>query len=204
MYAGVAPWTAVAAPLAFGLLVTFALASGLAWRIGGWHISPAESLTLDEGLPLGSKAPEIAAHANEHEYHLSFQGRPTFLVFGAAYCQPCLELIESASRHPATRRLRRVYVGDTIDLSVDPDILAHWEVYALHDVLSTRKLWRAPVSPYFYVITNTGRILAKGIANLPAHLDRLLSLPPLDVPSMTVSYEQDQELVGSLRQDDGL
>lgn len=178
---GLASWIAVLGPLAIAVLGVLALAAGLAWRIGGWQISPAASLILDEGLTLGSDALEIAAHAHGQEYHLSFGGRPTFLVFGAAYCRPCVDLIEAATRHPATRWLRRVYVGDTTELDVDPDILAEWEIYALHDAISTRKLWRAPVSPYFYVIASDGRILAKGIANLPAHLDRLLSLPPSGV-----------------------
>lgn len=182
-YVATAPWLVVVVPLAFGTLVVFALALGLVWRIGAWHVSPAASLTLDEGLALGSEAPEIAAHADGHDYHLSFQGRPTFLVFGAAYCAPCVELIETASRHPATRSMRRVYVGDGDELPLDPDVLAGWEIYELHDVLSTRQLWRAPVSPYFYVIASTGRVLAKGIANLPGHLDRLLALPPLQTSS---------------------
>jgi hypothetical protein len=74
--------------------------------------------------------------------------------------------------------MRLVYVGDSEDLHLEPHILARWEVYRFHDERATRERWRAPVSPYFHVVDAAGYVLAKGVANKPDHLDRLLSLRP--------------------------
>lgn len=43
-------WALNAVALFIGGAAVFALASALLWRIGSWHVSPAASLTLDEGL----------------------------------------------------------------------------------------------------------------------------------------------------------
>jgi hypothetical protein len=47
--------------------------------------------------------------------------------------------------------------------------------------------WRAPVSPYFHVIDHEGRIAAKGVASEASHLDRLMSVTPVGVPSRTLA-----------------
>lgn len=148
------------------------------WRVGSWQIRAVENLTLNEGLRIGSEALEVAAYAEGQEMHLSFGGRETFLVFGTKGCRPCEELVEAAAKHPATRHLRRIYVADSESVESVPEVLGSWEVYRFHDQVGTRKAWRAPVSPYFHLIDAHGRIAAKGIANRPEHLDRLLALRP--------------------------
>ena len=171
---------------ALGLMVftTAVLCFGLALlaRIGSWRIAPAASLTFDEGLRIGGRSPEIAAHRHDDEYHLSFEGRRTFLVFGARGCAPCEQLLRAAARHPATRNWRLVYMSDADDVDLDPGIADRWEIYRFHDEPHSRRVWRAPVSPYFHVISEDSRILEKGIANAPEHLDRLFRLPPAGVP----------------------
>lgn len=148
------------------------------WRVGSWNISPAASLNLDEGLRIGTEAPEIAAHAGDQERHLSFRGEMTFLLFGTLRCEPCGQLLTLAPRHPATKQMRLVYVLDEGDTELDPEVAEHWEVYRFDSQAAARETWRAPVSPYFHVIGPEGRVQAKGIANRPDHLDRLLSLRP--------------------------
>lgn len=74
--------------------------------------------------------------------------------------------------------MRRVYVGDTELVDLEPEYVQDWELYWFHDEQKARRLWRAPVSPYFYAIGADGRILAKGVASQPDHLDRLLTLAP--------------------------
>lgn len=64
--------------LLVGTLFVGFMALGLLWRIGSWQIRPAASLILDEGLRIGTGAPEIAAHSGENDMHLSFMdGRPS-------------------------------------------------------------------------------------------------------------------------------
>lgn len=106
-------WIANTAALFVATLVIGILALALLWRIGSWRIPPAASLILDEGLPLGASAPQIAAFRGNAAYHLSFGGTTTLLVFGTHFCEPCKDLVAAASRHPATRRVRKVYVGDS-------------------------------------------------------------------------------------------
>lgn len=154
------------------------IATALLWRIGSWQVSPAASLNMDEGLREGTEAPELAATSAGDDRHLSFIGQRTFLVFGSSNCAPCQRLLEFAPWHPATKPMRRVYVTGSLETDLPPDILAVWEAYRFHDDRATRERWRAPVVPFFHVIGENGRILAKGIASQPDHLDRLLGLAP--------------------------
>ena len=157
----------------------------LLWRVGSWQISRAATLTFDEGLQIGSKAPNIVGSAADYQVDLTFGGLLTLVVFGNEGCKPCEELLDVATSHPATRHMRRVYVTDDLDRVIGGRDL--WEVYLYDDEDHTRALWRTPVSPYFHVIDTNGRIAAKGVASAADHLDRLLSLLPPGV-SPAVSY----------------
>ena len=87
--------------------------------------------------------------------------------------------------------MRLVYVSDDDEtLGIEPDIAGRWEAYRFHDMWRARDQWRAPVAPYFHVIDPDGRVVAKGVANPPAHLDPLLSLVPGGTsPSVQISYQ---------------
>ncbi len=171
--------------LAVALITWWALA--LLWRIGSWFTHPAEALISDYGLQVGSRAPELACHWRTSDRHLAFLGRLTFVVFGTSGCEPCQRLVRIASIHPATRQMRLVYVGDSEDLDIQPELGERWEAYRFHDERRARIQWRAPVSPYFHVIDHAGRIAAKGVANEANHLDRLMTLTPLGVQSNTLA-----------------
>jgi hypothetical protein len=155
------------------------LSLALLWRLAAWRVRPAAALIEDEGLLVGSEAPQVAAHRGDQDAHLGFVGRTSFVVFGQQPCEPCNQLLEVAAWHPATRHMRLVYLSDSDDvLGVEPQVKARWEMYRLHDSQAARAQWRAPVNPYFHVVDEDGRILAKGVANRAEHLDRLLSLRP--------------------------
>jgi hypothetical protein len=180
-------WTAnVIALLAFCMLIG-ALALALLWRVVNWEKPKAALLNEDEGLPIGSFAKTIAAHAEDYELDVTFKDAPAFLVFGTSDCKPCGELLHAASRHPATRNLRKVYVSDTGELDLDTDHAMAWESYRYDDEYFARAAWRTPVSPYFYLLDEFGRIAAKGLANRPEHLDRLLKIPPSPVRITTLA-----------------
>jgi hypothetical protein len=176
----VSAWVANTLALALSSLVVLVTALALLWRVGAWRMSPAASLNLDEGLTVGTQAPELAAIGAGQEVHLSFIGSDTFIAFGVDGCAPCRDLIEVAARHPATRHMRRVYVTDN-DIPVAGDALDHWEIYRFIDEKTARRQWRAPVSPYFHLVDAEGRIVDKGLGSKPEHLDRLLFLKPPSV-----------------------
>jgi hypothetical protein len=160
-------------------LVVGAWEIGLLWRVGAWLVSPAETLTVDEGLKIGTAAPQVACYSVAgDEMHLDFEVRTSFVVFGTYGCVPCEQLLRAASWHPATRSIRRVYIADERVGDLDPAILDEWEVFTFFDETATREMWRAPVSPYFHLVDPRGRISAKGVASRPDHLDRLLTLAP--------------------------
>lgn len=160
------------------------LALALLWRLGSWLVSPSEALNEDEGLPLGSEAPQVAAHLGGQDYHLSFAGQTSFVVFGLDGCAPCRDLLGVAVRHPATGYMRLVYLSDAESVDIEPQLKSRWEVYRLHDPDAAPRQWRAPVSPYFHVVDEAGRIRAKGVASKPEHLDRLLTLRPAGAPAV--------------------
>jgi hypothetical protein len=171
-------WTANIVALTAFAGLTALLAASLLWRVTQWDAHPAELLTYDEGLAIGSTAREVAAYAGDQEVHLGFGGRPTLLVFGNRGCGPCLQLLEAASSHPATRAMRLVSLSNSSDSDLSPDLASRWELYRYHDEQAQRRNWRAPVSPYFHVLDADGRVVAKGVANQPGHLDRLLEFSP--------------------------
>lgn len=134
-----------------------------------------ELLTHGEGLRIGAEAPDIAVYAGAQEMHISFEGREAFVAFGTKGCEPCGQLVAAAAAHPATRNLRRIYISDADGVEGDADVVGSWELYRFHDEAAARKVWRAPVSPYFHLIDSDRRIVAKGVANRVEHLDRLLA-----------------------------
>ena len=154
------------------------LALGLLWRLGSWLVDQSEALNEDEGLAVGSEAPQVACHAGEQEFHLTLVGRTAFVAMGTFGCQPCSDLLTAAARHPASAHMRLIYLSDTDQVEVDPQVAVFWETYRFHDEDAARRQWRAPVSPYFHVVDEHGRVRAKGVASRPEHLDRLLSLQP--------------------------
>lgn len=162
----------------FGVVLLLTLAQ--LWHVGGWSIRPAASLNLDHGLRVGQLAPELAVRVGDDLTHVVFtQGETVLLAMGAADCKPCERLVSVAARHPATRRMRRIFVTDNLDgPAVSEGREAGWEVMAFAEEEHARRVWRAAVSPYVHVIGPDGRVLAKGIANASEHLDRLLSIPP--------------------------
>jgi len=195
-----APWAVNALALFATVLLVSAVALGLLWRIGLWRVPRVASLTFDEGLPIGSEAPDIAAHDRDRDVHLSFQGWRSLVVFGTRACKPCHQLLEAAIHHPATRHLRLVYISDADDVDVNPDALRRWETYRFHDEMNTRRSWHAPVSPYFHVVNQAGHVIEKGIANTSEHLDRLLQLSPAlgRAPRVALRYGTESSPEGGL------
>lgn len=179
-------WLSNAIALLLLSFMTWLLALALLWRISALRIGRADRLIEHEGLPIGYEAPEVAAHQGGREVHLSIVGGTTFLAFGLRDCRPCDELLSIVPRHPATRYMRLVYLSDDERVDVEPQVAAAWEVYRLHNP-AARAQWHAPVSPYFHVINEHGRVIAKGVANKPEHLDRLLSLFPDGSPTGTAA-----------------
>jgi hypothetical protein len=183
-------WTVNIIALSAFTALAFALTLSMLWRVVSWTKPKAELLNEDEGLPIGSFAKTIAAHAGEVELDVTFGDKPTFLVFGTSNCRPCGELLHVASIHPATRTLRKVFVSDADAFDIDTDDAVDWEGYRFDNEHSARADWRAPVSPYFHLMDEFGRVAAKGLANRPEHLDRLLELPPTSVRITTLALNE--------------
>lgn len=159
------------------------LGGSLLWRVNLWSMPAVVQLHTIEGLPIGRKAPDIAATNGDEEYHLAFERRWTFLVFGSEECAPCKHLLTAALDHPATRGMRFIYLASAGEASVAADEASlacrtgqSWEFYNFHDEAYVRREWRAPVSPYYHVISPGGRVVAKGVASKPEHLDRLFGI----------------------------
>lgn len=174
------PWLANALGLALLLLVANAFAAAALWRVSGWGTRSAEGFALRHGIAAGARAPQIAGYDQDKEVHMGFIGGRTIVVFGKGDCDPCVELLYAGSNHPALSRARRVYLSaePAPPAGLDPYVHTQWEFYRFHDEERTRLQWEAPVSPFFHFIDEDGRVLAKGIANRPSHLDRLLDIPP--------------------------
>lgn len=165
------------------LMALLFLGIALLWRIGSWGISTADLLNTDYGLPIGGTGHQLAAYRGTQDWHLSFVDAVSFIVFGARDCDPCKSLLVAATHHPATRSMRLVYIGDSEEVDLPPDIVSRWETYRFHAETQTRMAWNAPVSPFYHVVNAVGAIVAKGTASQPVHLDYLLTLPPAHTPA---------------------
>lgn len=165
------------ATLALAFIVWLQIA--LLWRMGSWFAPRVQLLVYDEGLPIGAKAPELAVQLPfGGAAHLNFkEGGPTFIVFGTTGCDPCRRLLDAATKHPFTKGLRLIYVVDQ-NTGLDPHLSKRWEVFGFGDENKARRMWNAPVSPYFHLLDSSGRVVHKGVANSPEHLDWLLNIRP--------------------------
>lgn len=180
-------WTANVIALSLTLAGTAALALALLWRVTTWQTHAADQLTNFEGLSIGSLTKPLSAHTGREDAEVMFGDKVTFLVFATSNCKPCGELLRVVVTHPATRHMRKVVVSDDDRLQIPQELGCLWESYRFHDEERSRADWRAPVSPYFYVIDEFSRILAKGVANRSEHLDRLLDLPPTSLKVETLA-----------------
>ena len=171
-------WPANAAALAALGLPALLAALAAIWRAAAWNAKPAQALIHDNGLPVGAVAPGLAGHAGDDDVDTAFIGGYSFVVFGDDRCVPCQMLVEAASKHPATRWMRLVYASKSGVLPGAPHFASRWEAIRLHNEDRAREQWNAPVTPYFHVIDERGRIRAKGIANRPEHLDRIFMVLP--------------------------
>jgi hypothetical protein len=176
------------------VVAAFTLALGLAllWRIGAWQVRDLHSLHEDEGVPIGKKVPDVAAYVGSlgdgRQDHLDFVGRATLVVFGQADCEPCLSLLAVAGTHPATKHLDLVYLaGGRDDRLSDADAVnlrvgSRWRLHRFVAEPMTRRQWNVAVSPYFHVVDAAGRVVTKGVASRPEHLDHLLlAVTPADL-----------------------
>lgn len=180
-------WTANAVALALFSVGIAALTWGLLWRVVTWRTPAAEQLVNDEGLQIGSFAKPLTGHRGDDDIEVTFDGQQAFLVFGTSDCEPCKDLLRVASSHPATHQMRLVVMSDDETLDLPPEVAARWESYRFHAEQFAREAWKVPVSPYFHLMDEFGRVAAKGLANRPEHLDRLLELPPTPVRISTLS-----------------
>jgi hypothetical protein len=171
-------WSANVAALAIVMAGTAVLSLALLWRVTTWTTHSADLLTNFEGLRIGETAKPLSSHVRDQDFEVTFGGKVTFLVFATSDCRPCAELLRAASMHPATRAMRLVVVSEDEEVHLTPDLGCYWESYRFDNEEKSRRDWKVPVSPYFYVLDEFSRIAAKGVANRPAHLDRLLELPP--------------------------
>jgi hypothetical protein len=180
-------WWAAIGPL--GLLLVVALVSSAAglWRVSAWNMTNVERLLTTEGLPIGSRAPELTAHGEGFDLHVTFDGVHTFVVFGEGGCPPCLDLISAADRHPALANARLIYVSSSEPEFPPTPLLRSWETIRFHDEALARRQWSAPVSPFYHYVDPLGRVVAKGIASRASHLDHLLQAPP----PLAANYDND-------------
>jgi hypothetical protein len=188
----VSAWAANELGLVLAAVLLGLATLALLWRVGSWQIHRAASLTLDEGLRIGSQAPHLVGSTSTYQIDIGWDGgRLAFVAFGNHGCRPCDELLAVAPNHPATRHMRLIYMTDKL---VEADAPGSWEIYQYDDEAYARELWRAPVSPYFYVVDPYGRVAEKGIANAADHLDRLLALlPPAVSPSIAFAPSEIKE-----------
>lgn len=173
-------WWIAITPLSLVLVLAITSAIAGLWRVSSWNVGNLERLLTQEGVPVGAQAPDLTGHADEYDVHVTFEGVHTFVIFAEGGCPPCLDLIDAADKHPALAHARLIYAS-----SSEPEFpvaltVRQWEIIRFHDEPAARRHWNAPVSPFYHFIDPLGRVVSKGVASRPSHLDHLLqAAPPL-------------------------
>lgn len=160
-------WIALAALLALVTWLGLALAAmlrehaALRERVDALEASIAEP--LDEGLPIGGRAPpwSITTPEGDTVTAASISGRRHLLVFADPDCRACDDLVPEVARASADGALPPAVIVGRGDRAAIP---ASWRASTVgveHD-RDVSEAFRVDVSPYVFVVDGDGAIVNSG------------------------------------------
>jgi len=148
-------------------------------QLGVMYLGTAQGIARD-GLAVGKRAPDFTVPDLEgRPLTLSqFRGRSLLLVFGAANCKPCQNLMPDLNAFAEEHRdqLSALYLSRSEPDAARQFVLDH-DVrvpVAVHPDETLMDRYEARVTPFAFIIDGDGVVRAKGLANTREHLEMLL------------------------------
>lgn len=173
------PWIAAFVVLSLVVVLLAGVVLGLSARIIS-VLARAEALVsrvnLDEvfkGLEVGASLPDFTA---EHLAGPAITTPPTssgrLLLFLDADCAPCRDLVIALNHEDVPLPLQKIAILQLLEGSRLPPLPYDWTVLSQHDREVSRAL-RVSATPYAYVVNQENTVVAAGIPNTPADLQRM-------------------------------
>jgi methylamine dehydrogenase accessory protein MauD len=145
-------------------------------QLGIMYLGSAEGVSRD-GLPKGTPAPDFSlTDQYGHVQHLAdYRGRPTLLVFGSPSCSPCRilfpQLEDWTRHHPEVGALWLNATTPEESLRFVSELGATVPVVPYTPESKLLDKYRARVTPFAFMLDESGVIRAKGLVNTKAGLD---------------------------------
>lgn len=173
------PWIVAFSVLSLVVVLLAALVLGLSARVIS-VLARAEALlnrtNLDEvfkGLEVGATLPQFTA---EHAAGPPLGDGPAssgrLVLFLDADCAPCRDLVVALHREQVQLPMEKVAILQLVEGSRLPPLPDSWSVLLQHDRDVSRTM-HVSATPYAYVADGDNIVIAAGIPNGPADLQRL-------------------------------
>jgi methylamine dehydrogenase accessory protein MauD len=176
----------------------------LARQIGVLHMrmGPTGARAGNPGPAIGALAPELSA-ADLDGRSVRLGGRSvkrTLLLFVAPKCPACGEVVPSIKALAKSERATLdIYLVSIIsDIKKVREFMAKYKIHDIPCIISqeVNSHYGIITAPYAVLISETGIIVSKGIANHVEHLESLLNAAELGHPTME-SLMKSQTSVGN-------
>lgn len=148
-------------------------------QLGLMYLGTAQGVARD-GLAVGQRAPDFSLPdlaGGVRSLH-DAPGLPLLLVFGSASCAPCRGLMPDLNAFARERgtEFSTLYLmrGDLDEARRFAEELDVSVPVAVHPDHALADEYKARVTPFAFVISGEGVVLAKGLANNRDHLEMLL------------------------------
>lgn len=150
-------------------------------QFGKVYLSTSDAITRD-GVPIGDKLPEFEAKSffsKEVTSVRSFQGKPTLISFISPGCKPCQELIPEWNRayikYKDKINFLVVGIGDSNGFTRMLDNNPLSGELLLDDERAILTSCNVRVTPFAFIVDESGIVKGKGLCNGIEHIDGLIS-----------------------------
>lgn len=163
----------------------------LARQIGVLHVrlAPAGALLTARGPLVGEHVPVLDVATIEGASLVIgknlAKGHLQLLLFVSAHCPLCKELIPIAKSFAKREKLDIVFVGDD-ELDIQRALIARLDIAHLPFVNSSLvgRTFQVDRLPHAVLISETGKLISKGLVNSREHLESLITAHELGVVSV--------------------
>lgn len=145
-------------------------------QLGIMYLGSAEGVSRD-GLDKGTRAPDFSLtdQYGDAQHLAGYRGRPVLLVFGSPHCSPCRTLLPQMHEWVRTHQdvvpiwLNAASAEESLKFVSDTGATIPVASYSPETNLMDQ--YKVRVTPFMFMLDETGVVRAKGLVNTRAGLD---------------------------------
>lgn len=188
------------------MIALLAILVTLLYRQFGLMLMPGGQRVGYGGLDIGTRAPAVLLHFDgdrERAYDwtplsVGLRVSATFALFAMPACPLCAKLLEdhdalaeAARRHSPIQFL---WVQGVLEAGNPLPSTSNWVSARSHDS-AAHEAMEVPGSPFAYLVSGDGHILAKGLVNEASDIDGLIAAARTDGVTLDLSHHSGQNVL---------